>query len=258
MPADSENAKPIDDEFWYAYSRKQVLDAILKRNEAAARLQTLTIWLWGIYTASATVGINLSRTAYPLPIILLIALPSPILIAAYWVTVWSQMPILTGFHPALPKSIRENYASELKNKDRKITISLIFSLLTAVLVSVALIAASLSKQTDAPNFTAHLRAQEGKNIMTISGHMQTERVIIKILPAKLSDTPSKADEFPYTLSASGKLQTPPIELKAEDTEYYVTVEWKEKDLIRSLKRAIATPKTEKDKQSANKVYLAVN
>jgi hypothetical protein len=95
VPPDDDAAKPaINDQFWFDYSKKLVTEAIQSRTDAGAKIQTLTIWLWGIYTASASVGVALSKMPYSPAVIILIALPVPMLIAAYWMSVWAQLPVI--------------------------------------------------------------------------------------------------------------------------------------------------------------------
>ena len=248
MPEMKDTEKPIvDDQFWFELSKEIVKNAPDKQNEAGAKLQTLIVWLWGIYTAGATVGISLSKTSYSLPTILLIASPSIVLIVAYWVAVWVQMPINAKFDPRIPKDIMRAYLKGVKTKSWRLAIALSLSLIAASLVSSALIAASLSKQATSPNFKAYHYVRDDYDIIALSGRFPADtKINLRIASFPPSGSPIISKELPYITSTSGELQES-IELKSTAKKYEVAVEWKEEDgLVRCLKRTILAES--KDKQ----------
>ncbi|MGB7292165.1 MAG: hypothetical protein WBD99_08335 [Thermodesulfobacteriota bacterium] len=185
MPQTREPARPtVDDQYWFELSKKIVESGTSSRNEAAAILQTMIVFFWGIYTASATVGIALSETSYSLPIILMIASPSIVLIAAYWVAVWVQMPVQAQFDPRIPKQIKEAYIKGVNTKSRRLAAALALSLIAAILVSSALIAASVSKQATSRNFLVYHHPKDGHNIIALSGHFHADtKIILQITPS---------------------------------------------------------------------------
>lgn len=236
----------VDDQFWFDKSADMVDSAVSKRNEAAAKLQKFLVWLWGIYTASASVGIALSKTSYSLPVIILIASPSAILIIAYWLTVWVQMPLGAGFDARIPGDIKANYFRWVSIKSNKLRLALALSLFAAVLVSLALIAASLSKQAVPPNFKAYYQTIQKRDSIAIAGHFPADtKIILRISSVPPSTVPGASKELLYVTSQYGELQKN-IELDFTADKYDVEVEWQEKDgLVRSLKRTV-TPKKNKD------------
>ncbi len=243
----TENKKPvkptIDAQFWFDLSKKMVEDAASKRNEAAVKLQKFTVWLWGIYTASAAVGIALSKTSYSLPVIILIASPSTVLIFAYWLALWVQMPVPTRFDRRIPAEIRNAHKKGVKTKSLKLKWAIVLSLIAAVLVSFALIAASLSKQAVPPNFKAYYQAIQKRDIISIAGHFPADtKIILRISAVPRSTVPGASKELLYVTSQSGELQKN-IELDFTAKKYDVEVEWQEKDgLVRSLRRTVILKK----------------
>lgn len=236
----SESVKPtVDDRYWFELSKEMVQTATSSRNEAAAKLQTMTVWLWGIYTASAAVGIALSKMSYSLPIILLIASPSTVLIAAYWFAVWVQMPVRVQFDPRIPSDIKNAYVKGITTKTWKLNGALALSLVAAILVSSAIIAASLGKQVNPPNFRAYHHAKEGRDVIALSGHFPADtKVVLRITSFLRSGSPVMSKELLYVTSPSGELPAN-IEFDSTADKYEVTVEWKEEDsLVRSLKRTV--------------------
>jgi hypothetical protein len=249
MVEKQEIVKPmIDDKFWFEYSKNKVTGAMQVRIDAAAKLQTLIIWLWGIYTASASVGIALSKTSYSLPVILFIALPSPILIAAYWLAIWAQIPVTLEVKDVVPKTIKDAYERELGVKNNRINKALLLSFTAALLVSVALIMSSVSKQTNPPNFQAYLHTKNSNSMMAVSGSFPADTtVIVRIAPINKPTAPIESEEFPYVTTKSGELQQS-IKLKSAGDKYDVTVEWKDEEgLTRSLKRTVASQGKGKEK-----------
>src|SRR5437762_13700390 len=97
----------VDDAYWFAYSKELVEKAITSRNEQAARFQSLVGWLWGIYTASAALGLTLGKANLPTCVKVVIALPSLFLIFAYWMAVEAQTPADVEFDPRSPTQIRD-------------------------------------------------------------------------------------------------------------------------------------------------------
>lgn len=246
----TENKKPvkptIDAQFWFDLSKEMVESSASKRNEAATKLQKFIAWLWGIYTASAAVGIALSKTSYSLPVIILIASPSAVLIFAYWLALWVQMPVPTRFDRRIPAEIRDAHKKGVKTKSWKLRWAIVLSLIAAVLVSLALIAASLSKQAVPPNFKAYYQAIQERDIIGVAGHLPADtKIILKISSVPRSAAPGTSKEFIYVTSQYGELQKN-IELDFTADKYNVEIEWQEKDgLMRSLKRTVI-PKKNKD------------
>lgn len=229
----------IDDNFWFELAKEIVKNGTEKRNEAGAKLQTLISWLWGIYTAGATVGISLSKTSYSLPVILLIASPSIVLIVAYWVAVWVQMPLSAKFDPRIPKDIMRAYLKGTKIKSYRLAIALSLSFIAAVLVSFALVVASLSKQVTPPNFRAYYHAKEGHNIIALSGHFPTDKIVLKITPFTRSGSPDINKEKELLLTSLSDQSQPNIEVDFVADKYRVTAEWEDKDgLLHSLTQIV--------------------
>ncbi len=245
MPRREEPVKPrIDDKFWFERSGEWVKSSSSSRNEAAAKLQTMIVWLWGIYTASATIGMALgtalSETSYPILIIVLIASPSTVLIGAYWVAVWAQVPISVKFDPRMPDDIKKAYLKGIRAKKRKLNAALALSLLAAVLVSFAIVAAYMSKQVTPSNFQAYLYASEEQNVLILTGHVPADikMVHLRIIPYLRPGGPAKPKED-WSPTPGGKLQKR-IELDSATYECKVTVEWKDEGthLVHSLTRTV--------------------
>lgn len=129
----------IDDQFWFNYSEKLINESHDNANESAKKLQNLILWLWGIYTTYSVIGTKLQESHYPFYVTLSIVFTSLILIVVYWGTVWVQMPVKTSFDPRSPEEIEKAYKKILKTKIRRFNITLLLSLIAALMVSLSLI-----------------------------------------------------------------------------------------------------------------------
>lgn len=132
----------IDDQYWFEFSKTLLDSAVSRREKAADTLQKLVVWLWGIYTASATVGFSLSGKELDAMATALVAAASVALILVYWGTVWIQIPELVSFDPRSPTEIKEAFNGIVRNRNRKLVATLIGSIIAAILVSIALMVAS--------------------------------------------------------------------------------------------------------------------
>jgi hypothetical protein len=231
----------IDHQFWFDLSKDMVEQSPSKLDEAAAKVQTTVAWLWGVYTAGATVGIALSKLSYPLWVNILIAAPSVVLIFAYWKAAQAQMPILQKVDPRAPSKIEEAFSEIVASKHKRFNIALGLSLAAAVLVALALVAASFTHQAATPSFQAYLHTYEGRDNIALSGHFPADTdILVKI--ASPEEAGGVLKEVPYVASSTGELQTN-IALDSSAAEYTVTIEWTEKDgMVRSLQRTVPPPK----------------
>ena len=237
-----EGPKPrVDDQFWFDISKQIVEGALTRRDEAAAKLQKLIAWLWAIYTASAALGLTLTKAAYPPAVIALIVAPSPVLVLAYVLAVFVEMPRTVQFDARAPRQIEREYHTTLLKKASRLRWSLAATSLAAALVSVAIIAASVSKQTAPYDFTAHLNNIGQQQTISLAAVLPPSTLIVLRFTAlntagKIRGTP---EEFRYTSTEAGDLYMN-IPLRAQADAYEVILAWQEPGgPLRTLTRAIA-------------------
>jgi len=153
--ADPQTISPaIDDAYWFAYSKEIIEKSLGSRNDQAAKLQNLIAWLWGIYTASAAVGLSLGKANYSILTTVLIAFPSLILILAYWSAVDAQSPVDVEFDPRSPTEIKQAYIHAVDQKKKQLTRARRWSIAAGLFVAIALFAGSFGKQSVSPEFGA--------------------------------------------------------------------------------------------------------
>jgi hypothetical protein len=141
----------VDDTFWVAHSERMITNAIPAHDNAADTLQKTLAWFWTAYSAAVAVGVALARKQYPLWLAVLLALPGPILVLAYLLSAYARMPRIVRFDPRDPGQIRDEHQRVLKYKRRTLQLALWSTFLSALLVALAIAAASLFGDAKQPS-----------------------------------------------------------------------------------------------------------
>ncbi len=178
----------VNDAYWFSYSKDLKNNAFKSRDDAAAKLQTLVTWLWGIYTAGAAVGFALAGKGLSFWPKFWIAAASGALIVVYWCTVWVQIPKLVAFAPNSVEEIEEAYNKGLLVKHHRLLVTLTLSVVAAVLVAISLMVASVAKEErpQPPTMAAAVKTIEGKRFLSLTAMVppKTETVTVTIKPKK--------------------------------------------------------------------------
>jgi hypothetical protein len=197
-------------------------------------LQKLVVWLWGIYTAGAAVGFALSGKELEFWPTFVIAIPSGLLILVYWGTVWVQMPKLVAFDPRSPTEIEQAYSDILLTKNRRLGLTLLLSVVTAVMVSVGLVVASVdeSADSDAPSLQAALRRVNGESIASVTAHVgKAPRADLRFEPLPGSDGVRDSILMTVIPTEDGLIQTS-TRLNAAADAVRVRLSWEAGDGVR--------------------------
>jgi hypothetical protein len=236
-------APKLDDAYWFSASEDLVGKSLGVHEAAASKLQNLVLWLWGVYTTYATVGLALSGKSLPLWATVLIALASAALIGVYWGTVWVQSPVnAIEFDPRSPDDIRHAFTSILEERDRRFKATLAGSVAAASLVVLALVVGSTVKPEPAeePKLQAALADTAGGpqlSVLATVGKDALARVRVQPLPPATQPMVERA----LLATAQGLVQAS-IPLDASLQLVRISVEWEGKDgMTRSLSREVRKP-----------------
>ncbi|MBV9125514.1 MAG: hypothetical protein JO112_19370 [Planctomycetes bacterium] len=217
----------INDEYWFTYSESLVTKESDRREQAAEKLQNLVLWLWGLYTAAAAVGFALSKKNLSFWPALLIAAASAALIATYWGSVWVRIPLLVEFDPRSPTEIKAAYKTSVQARARRLNITLGLSILAAAMVSLALVLASVTKESQEPKDPAvasFLSSTDGKTTAAVTAHVGKAKTVTM----DVQDTTGKSlivnGPGEYLPTDEGTVQTS-IPLIDSPAEVVVIVEW---------------------------------
>jgi len=209
MSAASQASPKLDDQYWFNYSETVITGSQKRREDAATAIQKLVVWLWGIYTASTAIGFALSGKELMFWPTLMIAAASGALILVYWGTVWVLVPVEIEFDPRSPTEIRNAYSEMIKTKSRRLNITLLLSVVAAVMVSVALVLASVSKPMDDGDtqLKADIYNQQGQSTVAITARIADAKKV-EITVSKLADDKKSTDIQRIIIpDKSGLLQT---------------------------------------------------
>ena len=145
----------VNDKYWLGYAKKNIDGAEADLKDAASTLNKLVATFWGIYTAAFTAGSIAGKVKVDNCVqLILFILPIPLLIAAYLVTTFAQLP---GFKtedvdPRIPDDVRKYYNKNIKDKTS--TLKLTFALIAASALSLTVALVLLNAKSAAPGTTA--------------------------------------------------------------------------------------------------------
>jgi hypothetical protein len=223
----------IGDQYWFEFSRTLVDGAVSRRETAADALQKLVVWLWGIYTAAVSVGFALSGKQLDLGTTVFLALPSALLILVYWGTVWVQMPRLVAFDPRSPTEIEQAHAAIIRSKDRRLTFTLLLSVITAGLVSLGLVVAAAGRPSTfvPPVFTPVLvRDQDSTRVAVTALVGQATRADLRVTATGAGT--ARGTTLAVLVPGAGGLIQSNVTLAAPADSALVELEWQVPDGVR--------------------------
>jgi hypothetical protein len=221
----------VDDNYWFKLSEDLVGNSLGVHDAAAVKLQNLVLWLWGIYTTYAAVGLVLAGKSLPLWATLLIALASAALIGVYWGTIWVQSPAGgVEFDPRSPDDIRYAFTSIVEERNRRFKFTLAGSVMAAFLVALALVVASTVKpEPDGkPMLRAALADTAGGRELSVLAMVGSEvRARLRVEPEPAA--PGRVPLEHTFLSTSDGLVQASVPVDASLSAARVSVEWPGKD-----------------------------
>jgi hypothetical protein len=221
----------VDDDFWLQYAVNSIQNSITSINDGAAKLEKMTLWFWGLYTASYTIGVSINLIDAAWWVLVLLASPVVLLIFTYWFCVLAQLPVYGGhanknwFDPRIPFEIKQGYNAALKNKNFKFRIALVFTFLSALLLGVALFSLSFVHKKDRYLISAVLNDKKDKII--ISGTLP-KNIIVKTNIDSLNKLKNKITFYTnlYKIQENGILNLN-VPVNPMPKEIIVTATWRE-------------------------------
>lgn len=227
----------IDDQYWLAYAKSSVEKSLSSRNEAAAKLEKMTLWFWGLYTASFTIGVTINAINAPYWVLILLASPIVFLIITYWFCVLAQFPVTSGYDPKIPYEIKQGYNQGLKKKNARFNWALSFTFVSAILLSSALFSLAFVDKKNTTVITS--RFDKEKSAIIISGLLPknvTATTTIDTLSCDKSKAPIYLNQ--YTVQENGILNLN-IPVKPMPKKAIVTVTWTEDGKQKGLAQLVA-------------------
>jgi len=225
-----------NDEYWLKYGKSSIEQSLSSRNEAAAKLEKMTLWFWGLYTATFTIGVSINVIDAPTIILIMLASLIVLLILTYWFCILAQLPVHAEFDPAIPYEIKEAFNAGLKVKNRRFSIARYLTLFSALVLSSALFSmASVNKKA---SNSLEVSYNKEKSILVVSGYFQKGlEVLIEI------DSLNKNYKRVVFFSEYSKIQENGIlnknfKISQLPKQINVSSTWKEKKVIKGISKGI--------------------
>jgi hypothetical protein len=226
----------VDDEYWLQYGKNTLVNSITSRNEAAAKLEKMTLWFWGLYTTSFTIGVSINIIDAPFWILLLLASPIVLLILTYWLCTLAQLPVTAEYDPTIPYEIKEGYNAGLKTKDRRFKIALWSTFISALLLSIALF--SLSFVHKKSNYSISASISDNKEVFVISGTLPKTSTVLTTLDS-LDENKHKIQFYSNIYKVQdNEILNLNIPLKTIPKTVIISTTWKENGIDKGFTQTI--------------------
>jgi hypothetical protein len=134
----------VNDRFWLGYARTTISESAKNRLATADKLVTAAGWFWTVYSSVAVVGVAVSDRDFSVGQVISIVLPIPALAIAYFLAVWAASTIEAEYDPRVPAEVAAVYDTRAVERAKRIKIAMGAIAVSAVLVVIAGVVASLS------------------------------------------------------------------------------------------------------------------
>lgn len=225
----------VGDRFWLAYAQDIVRGAIQAPEKRAEQLAAAIAWFWTLYSAAALVVLTIGGTLVPMPAAMLIALPSAVLVLAYWMAARVRRPLLMDFDPRIPSEIEAMHAKAAAEKRSALTWAERLTAAAALSVVAALATALFVKPPPSAALTVQVDPADS-HLLLVSA-VTAKNAAVR-LSAEAPSSPASAASAPGSVAvleradATGLLRT---QLRAQGAApYRVTASWQDDGLQHSL------------------------
>jgi hypothetical protein len=229
-PEPDGQVKPgLDDQFWLDLPATWVKDAVAKRDTAAEEIRQLVTWLVPIYAAGTSLGLALSKTLFPLWVLIALAAPIVLLVATYWLALNVTRPKLDTMDEEGRDidEIIECHNRELRFKDRRLTWAMLLALVASMSAALALVLASVKRERKSYDFVAVHNVVNKGSVVTLRGHFPADSgVTLSVRALSSKDSLMGTVETTFVAAHSGELQ-PELPVAESAATYEVRAEWRE-------------------------------
>jgi hypothetical protein len=181
----------VNDEYWLGFARTKINEGFETLSTAAKGLTDLLGLFLAFYTPAVAAGtILLQSRLSGLSTILLVA-PVPLLMIAYCIAQWAQMPLVSkGVDPRIPRQVEEFYRISIGKKKMRLFLAGFFTFLSSLSIAIALVISNVNPALKSQVEIAFDKTNPSKNLF-VSGNLPEKAIVWIILKSiKNSDIDS--------------------------------------------------------------------
>lgn len=213
----------VGDRFWLAYAQEAVRGAVKAPEQRAVQLAGAIAWFWTVYSAAGILAVALGAERFGTVVSLAIALPSLILIIAYWQTVRVGRPMTFKFDPRVPSEISSAFEQAASAKQSALRAAEVWTAIAGLFVAVALVTALLQAPAPTPSLSARFDPADGTRLLVAASVSKGSAVT---LVAGAASAPLGAASSASTLERAGTDGQVRASLRVgTPTSHSVTASW---------------------------------
>jgi len=231
----------VGDRFWLAYAQDVVRAAVSGPERRAEQLGTAIAWFWTVYSTAALVALSVAGARLPPLAVAAVALPSLLLMGAYWLASQVRRPIPVVFDPRVPDQIEAAHAQAAAQKARDLRWAEGATGLAAASVVLALGVALLGQRLPAADFEVQRDAADPARLLVRATMPAGAAVQLNVRPADASATAASAASADSGLSVLLRADRQGLlsaSLAAGPAAQRVTATWADGPIERSASRLL--------------------
>lgn len=221
----------VGDRFWLGYAQEMVKAALSAPDRRAEQLNNGIAWFWTVYSAAVLVVFSTRTQALPPALSVLLALPTALLMVAYWLASEVRAPILIEFDPRVPSEIEAAHRHAVLQKNRKLSVAAIVTGVAGACVVVAGILALLSTAHGNTDLHAYVGPKGSGKLMLFGTFPKGSIVRVSV---RAFDAPVPTVELSQLQHASEKGEVLAEMTVPEARAYRVTATWNEEQVEKSI------------------------
>jgi len=173
----------VDERFWLKRAAVVLAESAKRLDAGAAQVATAMAWFWTAYSAAATAALAITNRGVSLPWALLVASPACAIFVAYALATWASLPVPVQFNVVSPAQIKQAHDAVLAAKRRRLSISLVFGGVAALLVACVLVGLTVIDEHHEDTAIAALTMNASGPEMVVGGRVPVDtRVVVRVTP----------------------------------------------------------------------------
>lgn len=156
----------VGDAFWLEFAKDAVKGAVKGPEQRAVQLTATIAWFWSVYSSAGILAIAFGAERIGTVASVLVAVPSLVLVLAYWKASAVGRPYLTGIDPRVPAEISAAFVAAAAEKKSALWWAEFWTTVAAAFVAIGTISAAWMLSSDAdPNLSGRFAPSDARQLM---------------------------------------------------------------------------------------------